>query len=379
MGVYSRENKDKSVSWVIQYFVNGRRKREVVPVKTRKEAELALAKRKIEIKEGRFWDIKKEINLLFKDWAEEYLKIKELQGRKSLRRMKTSVKNLVKFFGNYYLNEITPALIDTYINKRRYTKSPQGTLLAPATINRELAQLKNLLNTAVENGNLEKSPIRRGIMLKENNERDRVLSTEEYERLINAANESLKGIILTAYNTGMRAGEILRLTWDRIDLKEGLITLRPEDTKTSEGRIIPLNHELIEYFLNLPRHIRCPYVFHNQGKKYTYYRTAWTTALKKAGIRDFKFHDLRHTFITNKRREGIHDFVIMAITGHKTMSVFRRYNTVDIEDLKKAVQQNPPENPHITNPAKSATLSIPKVPHQVPHKKNTHQSNELST
>jgi integrase len=127
--------------------------------------------------------------------------------------------------------------------------------------------------------------------LKENNKRDRVLSEEEYIRLLSYSPAHIKPIIKLAYHTGMRQGEILGLTWDQIDLLFGIASIQK----------------------------------------------AFENAKKKAELIDFTFHDLRHTFINNRRLEGHDYFRIMAITGHKTMSVFKRYNTVSKEELRSVV------------------------------------------
>lgn len=107
---------------------------------------------------------------------------------------------------------------------------------------------------------------------RENNVRDRVLSREEFARLMDAAPTHLKPILLIAYHTGMRKGEILNLMWDRVDLKGGVIRLRPEDTKTQEGRIIPLTKELSETLKNATIYLdeaghRVPYVFTYAGRR----------------------------------------------------------------------------------------------------------------
>jgi integrase len=144
----------------------------------------------------------------------------------------------------------------------------------------------------------------------------------------------------------MRRGEILNLAWDRVDLKEGFIHLQPEDTKTSEGRDIPLFPELMEMFKGMPRGLPGVPVFTRNGKPIKDFRYGFEAACKRAGIEDFTFHDLRHTFVTNMRRLGVHDLVIMAITGHKTLAMFKRYNTVSKEDLRAAVQGSGSANTH---------------------------------
>jgi integrase len=142
----------------------------------------------------------------------------------------------------------------------------------------------------------------------------------------------------------MRKGEILNLTWDRVDLKAGLLRLRPEDTKTREGRTIPLTKELSEMLRNATIYLdlsgqRVPWVFTYAGKRILSVRRAFEVSCRKAGIDDVVFHDLRHTFVTNMRRAGVDYFRIMAVTGHKTMTVFKRYNTIDEADLRQAKSQ----------------------------------------
>ena len=136
----------------------------------------------------------------------------------------------------------------------------------------------------------------------------------------------------------MRQGEILSLTWGQVDLKEGFITLRPEDTKTNDARLIPLTAELVEMLKAMPRGLPNTPVFTYQGRTVGEIKRSFSTACKAAGIEDFTFHDLRHTAINNWRQAGHDYFRIMAVSGHKTMSVFKRYNTVDRAEIKKLVE-----------------------------------------
>jgi integrase len=137
----------------------------------------------------------------------------------------------------------------------------------------------------------------------------------------------------------MRQGEIVSLTWGQVDLKEGFITLRPEDTKTNDARVIPLSAELVEMFKAMPTGLPNMPVFTYQGRSVGEIKRSFTTACKVAGIAGFTFHDLRHTAINNWRKAGHDYFRIMAVSGHKTMSVFKRYNTVDREEIKKLVEE----------------------------------------
>jgi integrase len=137
------------------------------------------------------------------------------------------------------------------------------------------------------------------------------------------------------------AGKIFGLTWDKVHLKERDIELEEEDTKTSEPRRIYLTPVLDEMFLKRPRvrHINHNSVFTYKGEPVKEIKGAFGRACKKAGIKDFRFHDLRHTFNTNMRKAGVDRSVIMKITGHKTTSMFERYNTIDRDDARDAIKR----------------------------------------
>ncbi|MDP1762166.1 MAG: site-specific integrase [Deltaproteobacteria bacterium] len=160
----------------------------------------------------------------------------------------------------------------------------------------------------------------------ENNIRDRILSPEEYARLLAHCPARIKPIIKVAYHTAMRRGEIVNLKWDRVDLKEGFIRLRPEDTKTTVGRLVPLNRELMEMFKAMPRGLPGVRVFTYEGKP--------VISIQK------DFDEARHAAMNNWRLQGHDFFRIMAVSGHKTMNVFKRYNTVSKDELKALVGEN---------------------------------------
>jgi len=148
----------------------------------------------------------------------------------------------------------------------------------------------------------------------------------------------------------MRRGEILSLTWDKIDLRGRIIRLEASDTKDREARIVPICDELHAILTNKMGRIREAgddnHVFQFRGKPVTKFRTALRRACKKAGIQygrsaqgGFVFHDLRHTFNTNMRKAGVPESVIMEITGHSTREMFDRYNKVDEEDTRNAAEK----------------------------------------
>ncbi len=328
--------------WWIEYYDHEKRLRRERIGPSKLSAEVRLAEIKKAKAEDRHIHKNPEGRTTFKELATWYLELPEVKAKRSYGRDRQLVANLVSFFGNRLLKDIITSLVEAYRQKRLQEPSArtghtQGDLTAPATVNREMACLKTMFNKAIKNGKAERNPAQGLKMLKENNERDRVLSEEEYRRLLAACPEHLKPVVKLAYHTGMRQGEILGLTWGQVDWKEGFIRLGPRDTKTEAGRLVPLTSELVELFKAMPRGLPHTPVFLYKGRQVGEMKRSFATAVRKAGLEDFTFHDLRHTAITNWRRQGHDYFRIMAATGHKTMSVFKRYNTVSKEELRALV------------------------------------------
>ena len=175
--------------------------------------------------------------------------------------------------------------------------------------------------------------------LSEKNAMDRVLSEEEWERLIKVLPQHAAYIVTAAYHTGMRAGEIFGMTWDRVNTRDGYFSLTPGDTKTGGGRRVYFNEEVREILgrLGKVRSISHNFVFTHRDEPLKSIKVGLASALKKAKITNFRLHDLRHTYTTNARKAGVHETVIMKLTGHKTLSMFTRYNTVDEADAKQAL------------------------------------------
>jgi integrase len=122
-------------------------------------------------------------------------------------------------------------------------------------------------------------------------------------------------------------------------LEPGGITLKKADTKTKQGREVPMTPDLLATFRDLTkvRHLRQERVFvSHKGEGIKSFRTAWLGAIERAGIKNIRFHDLRHCAITNFRRAGVDLKTTMSISGHKSMRSWARYNSVEEQDLKDA-------------------------------------------
>jgi integrase len=203
-----------------------------------------------------------------------------------------------------------------------------------------LATMKHMFTKAVEWDMVEEEAlkkIRKVKFLEENNRRLRYLSIEECAGLVNACESHLRPIVITAMNTGMRRGEILSLTWDRVDLKHGFILL--DRTKNGERREIPVNDTLRATLQGLTRRLDIPHVFFDPqaGKPYQDVKRSFHTALRRAKIQDFHFHDLRHTFASHLVMAGVDLTTVKELLGHKSLKMTLRYSHLAPAHKMKAV------------------------------------------
>ena len=182
--------------------------------------------------------------------------------------------------------------------------------------------------------------------LKENNVRTGFFSHYEYLKLRDVLPNYLRPVVAFAYYTGMRKSEILKLVWSQVDLHEGTVRLEAGTTKNDDARTVALPSDLWEE-LKDQRAIRdknilgCKFVFfnHKTGKPIKDFRGAWETATCKVGLEGRLYHDFRRTGVRNLIRAGVPERVAMAISGHKTRTVFDRYNIVDERDIREASEK----------------------------------------
>lgn len=323
MGVYL-----KNGNWFIDYRVNGRRKREKIgPNKTL--AETVLKKRKVEIAEGKFLDIKKEQKIKFEDMAQMYLDIHAKPNKKSCHSDEDLIKTLSRFFAGKYLYEITPMAVEQF-------KAERAKEVSPATVNRALACLKCMFNKAIEWSKAEVNPVKKVKLFKENNIRVRYLEKEEIKRLIDNASAHLKPILIVALNTGLRKGEILNLKWTDLDFKNNIIYIR--ESKSGERREVPMNMLVRRTLIAVRKHPDSPYVFCNaNGENYANVRKSFFTACKKSSIINFRFHDLRHTFASHLVMGGVDLNTVRELLGHKSLEMTLRYSHLSPDHKQRAV------------------------------------------
>jgi len=325
MGVYK-----KGDNWYIDYYANGRRRREKIGT-SKTLAENVFRKRKLQIAEGRFLDIKRNEKIKFEDFADEYVEVYLKPNNRSwLRAEAHNIKRLKAFFRGKYLHEITPLMVEKF-------KIERAKEVKPATVNRALTCLKSMFSRAITWGKFKgENPVKKVKSFIENNARLRYLEKEEITKLLKNCRRHLKPIVLLALNTGMRRGEILNLKWQDIDFRRGIIYLLR--TKNNERREIPMNETVKTALIKVRKHPDSPYVFCGKdGKPFYDVRTSFFTALKKSGIINFRFHDLRHTFASHLVMGGVDLNTVRELMGHKSLNMTLRYAHLSPDHKKRAV------------------------------------------
>jgi integrase len=344
------------VFW-IKYYRHGKPYRESSHSEKITKAQKLLKKREGEISEGKLPGIYFD-KVTFNELANDFLTDYRINEKDTLNKAERSVKYLKEYFGEMKAPEITTDKVRSYIEKRMEAG------MSNASINRELAALKRMFHLGAECTPPRVNLIPYIPMLKESNIRKGFFERAEYLALMGTLPEDLKPIVTFAYHSGWRKSEILSLTWDRVDFEQETVRLDPGETKNEEGRTLYMNEELIEVIRKRhgERRLGCPYVFHRNGGPVRGFRKAWDRACIKAGlceilkdgegrpviVKDKKgnetvvkastkiFHDFRRTAVRDMVRSGVPEGVVMKISGHKTRSVFERYNIVSDQDLREA-------------------------------------------
>lgn len=259
---------------------------------------------------------------------------------KTQKRYITSGKALYSHFVSLYLDQINKKTLSEFVAYRKR----EG--VSDATVRRDLTCLSAMLSAAMRWDWIDANPVK-GMdkrNLKESEARVRFLTLEEFNKLIAAA-PNLAHLIQFAVETGMRSEEQFGLTWGQVDLPRREVRLT--GTKNGTSRTVPLSDKALQIIQSLPRHIKLPYVFwyRPQGskdvdtaKRYTSLQRPWKQALKAAGIEDFKWHDLRHTFASWAVQRGADMYKLQVVLGHKSPQMTQRYAHLRSDDLHEIAQ-----------------------------------------
>jgi integrase len=236
------------------------------------------------------------------------------------------MENIREHFGNgTRLSCIRYADLETYRKHLREKLTKYGGIRKEASMNWEMACLRHLFSKAEQWEMVERSPFARGksLTVKENNKRLRFLSEEEIGGLLEECPAHLKSVVVCGLNTGMRRSEILSLKWDQI--RNGFIYL--QKTKTNESRQIPINDDMAETLKAIwkEKQLKSEYVFTFGQRPVHEVKRSFAGAMKRAGIENFHFHDLRHTFASHLVMKGATIKDVQELLGHKDTKMTNRY------------------------------------------------------
>lgn len=299
----------------------------------------------------------KHLNLKAKKYTlnmliDKYL-IEELPKRNSdIKKFKMQLEWWRNEIGAYYLSAISPEMLSNCKNKlltEPTTKPQKGRLnRSPATVNRYMACISIVFSKAVKEwGLLDKNPMSFISKEKESRGRIRFLSNEEQEKLLNACKEISEDLflfVLIAITSGARYSEILHLKWQDIDFKNSQFHFI--ETKNNESRGVPMVSVVADKLKekNKVRNLKSDYIFSTPNGKLKYMRGQFYNAIEKTNIKDFHFHDLRHTAASYLAMNGASLLEIAEILGHKTLAMVKRYSHLTVKHTAKLIEDTASKN-----------------------------------
>jgi integrase len=317
---------------------DGKRQEEPTTARSRKEAKDIREKRLVELREGLYHPDAARTRVF--DLLEDVKRDYRLNGQNEADVTKRW-KHLGRVFGNDLASAVTKPRMQKYIEGRL----AEGA--APGTAQREIACLRRMLRLGFEAGKVTRLPHFPSITV--NNVRKGFFERDAFERLRDELPEYLKVFVIVGYWTGWRKGELLALERRRhVDLGTGTLRLDADMTKNGEARLVYLQPEALEALrqwdektkvLERSQGIIVRSLFHHDGEAIHDFYAAWRSACNRANLSGALFHDFRRTAARNYRRSGEDESVIMKILGHKTREIFKRYNIVNEDDLRRAAER----------------------------------------
>ena len=320
MGLYKR---DDSPLWWYSFLHKGKRVQASTGVTDHKVANqiYLINRNKVILRKERDEHPPLKIGELLETFLKDYARDKI-----TVHKDKAACKRLVAFFGDRQASDITPQLIEQFKNHRRQALIGQRPI-SGATVNRDLACLKTAFSKGVQWGLVPSNPVKLVKLYSEKDRaRTRYLSPTEKAALLAACSPELRRLVLIALKTGMRKSELLGLRWQDVDFGANQIKIRK--SKSGRMRFIPLHSDVLEVLNDLPKGGDIIFTSSN-GNAYTLYgqvRTQFDVALGKAGILNFRFHDLRHTFASEMIMRGADLKTVSELLGHANTAMTERYS-----------------------------------------------------
>jgi integrase len=301
-------------------------------------AKAALERRRDEVRAGHFFPEKiRQHSAHFGELAKEYLKL--AKGRKrSWRDNEDHLETLLPILKDVLVTDLTPGRLESVLGDIAEERE-----WAPATFNRHRSTLSGVFQLALRNGKAQINPARLMDKRNENNQRVRFLTQEEEARLMAVLRSNWperEAEIVVAIHSGMRRSEQYRthevpdggLKWEHINFRAGVIRL--PRSKPGKPKEVPMNSVLREALRRIPQKIDSPYVFDGTDPGKWFGR-----ALRAARIKDFTWHDLRHTFGSRLAMAGVSMRHIAELMGHSEIQTTMRYAHLQPGHLADAVER----------------------------------------
>ncbi len=315
--------------WWVYLTRDGVRHQQSTGTGNRKQAAIIAAKFAEELNDRRFQIVRSDPRLTFAELAAEFLASGSARPHHAYH-----LKFLLPFFAEIPVVRITKSLADDFRSERR-RRNPA---IKDATINRDLSALRRILYWAQDEQRIPANPLARLKMARERRTRRQILSLTEEKLLLGAATAHLSAMILMALDTGMRRGEITGQRWEDVDLAQNVLFVTRSKTPEGESREIPLTERLAAFLRE--RSEPAGLVIDFKGHPVRIVKRSWATALRNAGVRHVRFHDLRHTFNTRLMEAGVLQEIRMALMGHSAGSRMQSvYTHIELPAKREAIQK----------------------------------------
>jgi len=313
--------------WWSYVFSDGVRHQYSTGTSNRRQAETIEAKLKEEVTNQRFQIVKADPAMTFGELAARFIASGSVRPHHLYH-----LKFLLPYFSETPVLRLTKSLTDDFRKQRH-----DGVSIKEATVNRDLSVLRHILYWALDEQLLQVNPLARMRMARERRTRRQVLSVAEEQLLLGSARDHLYAMVVMALDTGMRRGEITSQRWEDIDFARKLLFVTHSKTPEGEAREIPLTERLSELLFRSRQSEGLIVGF--RGRPIRVIKRTWKTALRNAGIRHVRFHDLRHTFNTRLMEAGVLQEIRMALMGHSSGSkVHATYTHIELPAKRKAVR-----------------------------------------
>lgn len=314
--------------WWAHFYVDGIRHQSSTGSSNKRQAELIEQNLREQANARRYQLVQADPNLTVAALAARFLAEGEVRPHHIYQ-----LKALLPFFGDVPVLRLNRNMAREFRQWRKRQKQ-----ITDATVNRALSVLRHVLYWAVDESLLQANPMARIPLVPERRLKRPVMSLAEEALLLPVLPDYLRRIVITALDTGMRRGEILKQQWEDVDLTRKLLLVTRSKTPQGEAREIPLTARMIGLLGDHPQSNGI--IFTRGGLPLSWIRKGWLGALKRAGLRHFRFHDLRHTFNTRLLEAGVIREIRMAIMGHSSGNdVHGIYSHVELPLKRRAIAQ----------------------------------------